>query len=351
MIDVYFELNRILQKEESGVLARIVRQKGSSPRGTGTRCLILQDGSLIGTIGGGRMEHLVMEEAKTVMQAQRSVLLKLTLYGKDVAETEMLCGGAVDIYLEPVSGKNRKTRRLFSALDAMLKEGKQGVMITRLADGIRAADNEGRLLLSEEGCPFGAIEGLEAAEAMKYLKVGAPEIVDSEAGTLFIEPLSPPQVLYLFGAGHISTFVCPLAARVGFRVVVIDDREAFANPDRFPEAAEVRVDAFSAAFETLAVSSSAYIVIVTRGHMHDLTVLRDALATPAKYIGMIGSRRKRDTIYKALMKEGIREEALSKVHCPIGLSISAQTPEEIAVSIVAELIAVKNAEKKKIGQK
>jgi xanthine dehydrogenase accessory factor len=158
---------------------------------------------------------------------------------------------------------------------------------------------------------------------------------------LFVEPLKPEPVLFLFGAGHISIFLAPLARMVGFRVVVIDDREEFANRERFPQADEIVVCAFTEAFKRIQTDRSAFIAIITRGHIHDHAVLRAALQRPSAYIGMVGSLRKRNMIYQSLVEEGISPERLAEVHSPIGLDIGAETPEEIAISIVAELIRVR----------
>jgi xanthine dehydrogenase accessory factor len=156
-----------------------------------------------------------------------------------------------------------------------------------------------------------------------------------------VEPLRPEDVVHIFGAGHISTFVAPLAKMVGFRVVVIDDRQEFANRDRFPHADDILLLPFSEAWNAISLTRSSYLVIVTRGHAHDTTVLRGAVREDVAYVGMIGSRRKRNVVYRALMGEGVPPELLDRVHSPIGLDIGAETPEEIAVSIVGELISVR----------
>jgi xanthine dehydrogenase accessory factor len=174
----------------------------------------------------------------------------------------------------------------------------------------------------------------------KWSQTKKPAMIEVERGgpAIFAEPLEPPAVLYLFGAGHISTFVAPLAKMVGFQVSIIDDREEFANSKRFPNADEIIVCPFYDAFDRITINSSSYIAIITRGHMHDRDVLRKAMQTKSGYIGMIGSLRKRQIIYGSLMEEGISRQRLDQVSSPIGLDIGAETPEEIAVSIVAELI-------------
>jgi xanthine dehydrogenase accessory factor len=166
-------------------------------------------------------------------------------------------------------------------------------------------------------------------------------------GTLeiFVEPILPQPVLYIFGGGHVSTAVAPLAHQAGFKIVIVDDREAFANVERFPMASEI-YRSYDEAFEKIQPNSSCYLLIVTRGHSGDMRVLAWAVGTEARgftprYIGMMGSKRKVIAVYKALEKEGFSAGQFERVHAPVGLDIGALTPEEIAVSITAELIAVR----------
>jgi len=162
-------------------------------------------------------------------------------------------------------------------------------------------------------------------------------------GTLevFIEPVLSPAILYIFGAGHVAYNLYKVATIAGFEVVVVDDRDSYANCERFPDAREVIAEDFQAAIARLNPPESSHIVIVTRGHRDDMRVLRWAVNTRARYLGMIGSRRKTISIYNELEKEGVSAEKFANVHSPVGLEIGAVTPEEIAVSIVAEMIAVR----------
>jgi len=162
-------------------------------------------------------------------------------------------------------------------------------------------------------------------------------------GTLdiFIEPVLPPALLYIFGAGHVSVNLYKVAKNAGFEITVVDDREVYANKERFPEAREVIAEDFDQALARINITDAAYIVIVTRGHRDDMRILRWAVQTPARYIGMIGSKRKTITIFKELQKEGLPAKLFERVHAPVGLDIGAVTPEEIAVSITAELIAIR----------
>jgi xanthine dehydrogenase accessory factor len=159
------------------------------------------------------------------------------------------------------------------------------------------------------------------------------------ADRLVIEPVVPPDMVYLVGAGHVSLEVAWLTQRLDFRTVVVDDRPEFASKERFPMVAEVRVcPDYEGVFEGLTPGDDSYVVILTRGHRFDKKTLAQALATEAVYIGMIGSARKRDTIYRGLVKDGVDPKELERVHCPVGIDIEAETPAEIAVSIAAQLI-------------
>ena len=171
-----------------------------------------------------------------------------------------------------------------------------------------------------------------------------PEVLEIETRRFFVEAALPSETVYLFGAGHVSQQVALVAALVNFKTVVLDDRAEFANQERFPKADEVIVaPSFNQAFTGLEIDYDSYLVIVTRGHVNDKVVLAQALRSKAGYIGMIGSRRKRDMVYQELLKEGFTQEDINRVHSPIGLNIGGETPEEIAVSIVAELIQVRSA--------
>ena len=345
MNPILSDIITLLNSGQAAVLARIIRQSGSAPRSTGTSCLILEDGTIKGTIGGGSLEYQVIQKAKAVLKAQKSDMLEFRLTGKEVAETQMICGGLVDVYLEPLDPANADTREVFQQAYELLKAGRHGVMVTRISTGTDGKASGQRALFKDDGSAVGGLTDqvggpdLNSGDLLKSKQVS---LLALEQGPreehLLVEPLKPDSVLFLFGGGHVSTFVAPLAAMAGFQVVVIDDREEFASPVRFPQADGIIVSPTSEAFEKIEVNASSYIAVITRGHIHDHEVLAAALRTPSAYIGMIGSLRKRNMIYRSLLESGFTADDLSRVHSPIGLDIGAETPEEIAVSIVAELI-------------
>lgn len=344
MIDVYKELQRALTVGEKCVLARIIRQIGSAPRTVGTKLLVRADGRPVGTIGGGLLEHAVLRKAREVMASGRPAVLEVRLTGQEVAASEMICGGNVDVLIEPLSPEDAGAVSVLQTLAQMTAQGRRGVLVTVLSEGRRSVLWS---IVTETGRVIGdAPERFEAAGVDPQRWAGtrrfALETTAHGAGpVVYVEPIEPEAMLVLFGAGHISTFVAPPARAVGFRVCVIDDREEFANAERFPDAERILVCPLTEAFARIVVTPTTYLVIVTRGHIHDRDALRVALTTRAAYLGMIGSRRKRDLIYAALMEEGVAAEDLRRVHCPIGISIGAETPQEIAISIVAELIQVR----------
>jgi xanthine dehydrogenase accessory factor len=253
MSDFYEKILEIKSAGRKAAVATIVGTKGSTPREVGAKMLIHEDGKILGTIGGGCMEAEVWQEAMKVIAEDKPKTIHFDLTARAAEESGMICGGVMDIY---------------------------------------------------------------------------------------IEPIVPTPRVFIFGGGHISLFVSKMSTMVGFQVVVIDDRPQFANQERFPEAEEVIAEEFPFVLPKLQVNRSTYLVIVTRGHAYDQEVLEWALGKEVKYIGMIGSRKKIQTVYNNLKEKGFTPDQLQRVHAPIGLDIGALTPEEIAVSIVAEMIKV-----------
>jgi xanthine dehydrogenase accessory factor len=250
---------------------------------------------------------------------------------------------------------------LFEEIVRMRRAGERGALATIVhTNGSIPSYESSRMLVREDGSIAGTIGGgcVEAevwAAAKEVMQVEQPRKMtfnlNHEAaydaglicgGTLeiFVEPILPQPVLYIFGGGHVSSAVARAASAAGFAIAVIDDREVFANAERFPMAGEIHTS-YESAFEKLRPNASSYLLIVTRGHKDDMRVLAWAVRTDARYIGMIGSKRKVLSVYKALEKEGYSTAEFERVHAPVGLDIGALSPEEIAVSIAAELIAVR----------
>jgi xanthine dehydrogenase accessory factor len=352
MRNIYPKLVEMHKKGRLSVLATITKQSGPSPRGIGTKCLIFDDGSFAGTVGGGVVEARTLQEAKKVFEKPLPVCIEFSLKGTDVADTDMLCGGDVAVFLEPVSPKSQIHLMVFQKAKKTADQGGTGLLATVMDQQEWQGGAIPRLFMEKSGERTGSLGGMRGLEDAllermdRILTSRVPCILPlrGRAGTqveIFVEPVVSDPVLYVFGGGHVSRQIVPLASRVGFQVVVIDDRMDFTQVGDFPEARDVYRLRFEDVVDRLTVDELSYLVIVTRGHMHDKRVLAQALKTKAGYIGMIGSSRKRDMIYNKLLEEGFIQKDLSRVHSPIGLDIGAETPEEIAVSIVAELIKVR----------
>jgi xanthine dehydrogenase accessory factor len=253
-MDIYEELVQLRRLGQKCAMATIVQVNGSIPSFESAKMLIREDGSIVGTIGGGCVEAEVWNAAREVMETEKPRHLNFNL-GQDAAyDNGLICGGQLNV---------------------------------------------------------------------------------------FIEPVIPYPRAFIFGAGHVSKSISKISNIAGFATVIVDNREQFANRDRFPEADEIYAEEYEEVFPKLLINSSSYVVIVTRGHRDDMRVLRWAVTTPARYIAMIGSKRKTIAVVKELEKEGITRDAFERVHAPMGLEIGAITPEEIAVSVVAEMIATR----------
>jgi xanthine dehydrogenase accessory factor len=257
-MDIYEELVRLRRNGQKCAIATIVQVRGSIPSYESAKLLVREDGSMAGTIGGGCVEAEVWNAAREVIATERPKHLTFNL-GQDAAyDNGLICGGQLDV---------------------------------------------------------------------------------------FVEPVVPQPRAFIFGAGHISKSLSKVATLAGFETVIVDDRESFANHERFPEAGEVHAGNYEDVFPELVVNETSYVVIVTRGHRDDMRVLRWAVSTPARYVAMIGSKRKVIGVVKELEKEGIPRASVERIYAPMGLEIGAVSPEEIAVSVVAEMISVRrNAE-------
>jgi xanthine dehydrogenase accessory factor len=326
------------------VLATIIQQQGSAPRTAGTRMLITPEQEIAGTIGGGLVEAKTMQAAARMNAEAPARFLTFDLSNQDAAKMEMICGGLVRVLLDYIRPGD-ENRTIFTAWRESLSQGCNAVLVSIVTGDETHIDHINHALLKSDGSVQGGVglsDDFRRRLPALVTKAAHVQVLNLEGKLLVADPGQSAAILYIFGAGHVARPTAHLAAMVGFDVVVIDDRSEFADAGRFPDAAGVHaISTFDAAFKGLAVKDDTFVIIVTRGHLHDKVVLAQALKTPAAYIGMIGSRRKRDTIYDSLLMEGYTAADIARVHCPIGLTIGADTPEEIAVSIVAELIAVR----------
>lgn len=354
MSDIYREIIEGLRRKEKVVLATLIARVGSAPRAVGAKYLIREDGTTLGSIGGGCVEAEVWQQAQDVMEKDRAGVLHFKLTAAQLAQGGLICGGNIDVLVEPL---REGFLDVYEEVLRIRERGETGVLVTLIAiDGKPPEGKACKALFKSSGEKVGffydgeALEQEISGEMAGLLKEKRPRVLSLKAEgegspwktmEVLLEPVFAEPTVYLFGAGHVSKEIVPLAKRVHFKVVVIDDREMFANRERFPEADEIVVRDFEKSFEGLQMDAQSYIVIVTRGHLYDGLVLEQAIGTDARYIGMIGSKKKIETLYRNLMARGIPKEKLDRVYAPIGIDINSETPEEIAVSIVAQLIKVR----------
>ena len=349
MKDIYSEIIEALERREKVVLATLINRMGSAPRAVGAKYLVKGDGTSVGSIGGGCVEAEVWQEAQKVKEKGGGRVLHFDLTSEQLAEGGLICGGNIDIFLEALQ---EEFFVIYQEAARIRQKGGSAILVTLISvDGAFPKEESSKILMKTSGEKVGFFLGgvelekkiLEEGEVL--LKEKKPKVLvlssENRRVEILLEPIFSEPTVYLFGGGHVSEQVAPLAKKVHFKVAVIDDREMFANRKRFPEADEVIVSEFEKCFNQLPIDETSYIVIVTRGHLYDGFVLKQAVKTKARYIGMIGSKKKIRTLYQNLMEEGISKDTLARVYAPIGIDINSETPEEIAVSIVAELIKVR----------
>ncbi|MGE4293898.1 MAG: XdhC family aldehyde oxidoreductase maturation factor [Desulfovibrio sp.] len=353
-------VHALLEQGEDLVLATIVASSGSTPRSSGAKMAVRRPGlpgeRIVGTVGGGLTEAMAIRDAEALFDAApgTALLRELNLNRDLAAGTDMICGGQFTLLLEYLAPGCPGALAL-ARMDTELRKGRACLLLFRLEEGKPSRATEHAVLPLWSAETATTASGLTLSpEETAQLRLAAQTrqvsgLFETSLGRVVVEPALPPAPVYLYGAGHVSRCTAHIASFAGFRTVVLDDRADFANTERFPDADRIVVlDSFENAMPEADAQGplevpdqDAFLVILTRGHLHDKTVLAQALRTSARYIGMIGSRKKRDDIYAALRKEGFTDADIARCHCPIGLSIGAQTPEEIALSIVTELVAAR----------
>lgn len=339
------KLCSFLEAGEDLAVATILTRSGSAPRTAGTKMIIRANGEIFGTIGGGLVEARAQETAREIFHTRQSRTFVFDMTGAHADTMDMICGGEVEILLEYISAIE-DNRTVFEAWQDALKTGRPCLLVTPLVTETHNQAGQRCLLHADASC-FGPVplpEDVRQALLAETISSRYSTMLSLDQRVYFVEPSYAPATLFLFGAGHVCQPTAALATMVGFNIVVLDDREEFANRSRFPKADQiVVVPSYDDCMSHLDIDDHSYLVIISRGHRHDQSLLRQALQTGAGYIGMIGSRGKRDKIYRNLLAEGVPQETLDKVYAPIGMAIEAETPEEIAVSIVGELIKVRAA--------
>ena len=345
MKEVIQETVKLVGENQPCVLATVVRTKGSTPQKPGAKLLVRKDGSGVGTLGGGCVEGDIWFAAKEILRREGGPEFRDYLLNEEIAARDgLVCGGTMYFFIEPLWEPKEFLPFGKEMMDAY-ESGKPVAMATVVKAGSGRGTMGAKLLMRENGSTFGTLgdqelDRLALEAAGRVTDMGTNEHVVTHDGVeLFVEGYTTPPTLVLMGGGHVSKATYALAVMLGFRVYVVDDRPEFANRERFPEAEDtIVVPDYTTGLDQIPVNANTFIVIATRGHWFDDLALEAAVRTPAKYVGLLGSRRKTILIYQRLLQLGVSPERLKEVHAPVGLEIGALTPEELAVSIMSEII-------------
>jgi xanthine dehydrogenase accessory factor len=321
-------LEAIAKNPADLVLCTVMRVKGSAPRHAGSRMLAGREGRLLGSVGGGKGEAQVLAACADLIGSGRPATLELDMQGLDVEGPAMVCGGISRILVEPLV-----TRAPYQGALSLLREGNPALLVKRLETGETALlDGDGRWT---EGSLMNA--DLQFAP----LALASRHPVLAEGADLLYDPWFPEDKLLILGGGHVGCALAALAPGLDFKVTVADDRPAFLEPGRFPPGVDTLGGAYSEILANFPFDPSTYVVIVTRGHLSDLECVRSVLRKPYHYAGLMGSLRKVRLVLDQVAAEGSNPSKVEALRAPIGFEIGAETPEELAVAIAAELIAAR----------
>ena len=321
-------LREIVHALEAGTpveLVSVLTASGSTPRGAGAMMAVFPGGRSSGTIGGGNVEYEAQKLAAELLKSGEDAQRSFRFVQGDAASLGMVCGGDVTLQFQYLPGEDEHAVSVLRRLVELTGESTGAWLVRRFADGCAVT-----------------MEALSAADSIhsELSPLMKERPVLTEDGWFAI-PVVRPGKVYIFGGGHVSQALVPVLASVGFRPVVYDDRPEFADPALFPAAVGTFCGPFTALSEQVALTADDYVVIMTRGHQADYEVLAQTLRSGAKYLGCIGSKKKLALCRDRLLAAGFTAEEYARVHAPIGLAIGAETPAEIAVSVAAELIAVR----------
>ena len=330
--ELWAEAARLARSATPAAVATVARQRGSLPMASDAKMLVTAEGRRCGTVGGGCVEADVVRQALETLEQGTPGFARHTLNADAAGDIGLSCGGTVDLFLEPVF-PSTEMARLFDAVATGIAARSTVTVLTGLKWN---GGPEKVALVDRRRVVVGAGERLVALAGTSEGRPGG--VLVDEEHSVFVEWIPRMPRVIIFGAGHVGTAIARVAADAGFHVVITDDREDFANKDKVPEAHEIIVGDFNSVLDDLTIDEDDYILATTRGHSYDANIIQRTAGSRARYVGMLGSKRKRAVIWKVLAGAGVATEALERVHCPIGLEIGADTPGEIAVSVMADLI-------------
>lgn len=337
MKELLKEWKQVMKQGKEAVLVTIIASSGSTPRGAGSRMLVKQDGSIKGTVGGGAVEYQAIQMALKAMEEKKSRMKGFTLARNQTADIGMVCGGKVELYFQYLAPGDKKAYELCLTMEQALTKDEDSWLILDITD-----ETCWQMGIYEKGTGQTGIENLCLdAEAEKEFFRNSAGKHQWQGRTYYVEPLVQAGTVYIFGGGHVAQELVPVLAHVGFRCVVMDDREQFTDPKLFPMAEKTITGDLEHISDYVQIKSRDYMCIMTRGHQYDYYVQKQALTLKPCYIGIMGSRSKIKVVTDKLLQDGFTREEIESCHMPIGTEINAETPAEIAISIAGELISVR----------
>lgn len=333
----YTRLYETLQAGQPAVLLTVVASQGSTPRGIGSHQAVFTDGTTAGTVGGGYQEYLAIQAGRQCLESRQSTFRRLILHPNEEEDINAACGGELTVFCQYLDPSMPGLLELVDAIRQALRQK----TASWLAFDVSDEGHWGMALVQDGnvvGC--GQMTALQAVDAA-WCRQNVAGMAVAGQRRWYSEPLAYPGRVFIFGGGHVSQALVPVLASIDFSCIVVDDRAEFADPALFPQAEAVYEADYEALPADLGVTPDDYVCIMTRGHVGDYDVQRQMLAIKPYYLGVIGSRRKLAFVKEKLMADGFTAAEIDACHAPIGLAISAVTPAEIAISIAAELIAVR----------
>ena len=322
-------LGEHLRDGEDIVLATIVEQSGSTPRGAGAAMIVNKDGRITGTIGGGAIEFRAECRAKQLLEDRESFIEHFYLKPNQVQDLGMVCGGDVTVDFRFIEADEKNIALVNDAIDMFSKDEEFWMIIrTNCTTGEGISFYSKSAGLKGDNVPQEVIEGLR----------DKPYKLDVYGDNYFSVELQNMSKVYIFGGGHVSQALCPCLTAIGFKCIILEDREEFCRPELFPTAEKLMLIDINKIGDYIEITDRDFVCIMTRGHKDDLEVQAQIMKTPAYYIGVIGSKSKKASVFARLKERGFTDDDLSRVTTPIGLDIKAETPAEIAVSIAGQMI-------------
>ncbi|MBA46578.1 MAG: hypothetical protein CL893_00655 [Dehalococcoidia bacterium] len=343
MKDVFDAAINEIKNKRNFVISTVTRTQGSTPQKPGAKLLVREDGSGVGTLGGGCVEGDIWFASSEKIKREESAEVRPYELNEDLAAKDgLVCGGTMHFMIDPI--ENKLEFEFF--LDEIQKayNGDKPVALVQVLESKNKEEISRKILIREDGSKSGILISEETDEKLvkesrELLALGKNKTLIVDERLFYLEAFTTPPKLLIAGGGHVSKAIANLAKPLGFELNIFDDRDEFANKERFPEADDVKVASYGEGFDKFDINANTFIIIATRGHRQDDTATKAALGTNASYVGLLGSKRKTILIIEKLLSEGIDDQTFKKLKAPVGINIGARTPEEIAISIISEILA------------